>query len=624
MKTIQYQKMFKGFSALIGILGKVRSLRSANFGTKRMAAIGFATLLLAGRFLLLAGENGKTDSGNVMKRSSDKPDVFTFKVPVDVVVVSIVATDKNGNPVKDLTVDDFKVYEDGKPVPIHTFSLESYNVTQPAGSNPSSSSQEGAQAKPANEEPTQRRMVTFFLDDVTNEKPEDLLSAKQALVKYLETDLQPGDLVSLQTASGRASLEFTSDKELLVQTAIEFVKKVIGERMTRVDCPDLTDLQAAQIHSRTSDRQALQVGIAEAAVCQMKEDDLNGPNGEAVLQQLTSNVQSVADMLFEENQFKYRRLLTSLRAFIRNLKHFEGRKTLVLLSDGLLSDDIRYELQEIVNAALRTGVVIDTLDVRGLYTEAPDISKTVVVSRRSDLAATLAAKPLMRMEDIRRQDEAMRQLSSETGGIHVANTNDLVGGLKKVFNTDSSYYVLSYASPVSNSKADGRYHKIKVEVSRPGLRLSYRQGYYAPKEQLTFERRKKEDIIEALHAPGNLNEIPIQLSYNYFQLDESHYQLALLTRVSMRGMKFVEEDARFRNEISLVVVAFDENDRYVDGLEKSMQLNLSDPSYKTLIANGFTSKISINVPPGRYQIRAVVREGVNTKIGSIRKTIEVP
>jgi hypothetical protein len=71
-------------------------------------------------------------------------------------------------------------------------------------------------------------------------------------------------------------------------------------------------------------------------------------------------------------------------------------------------------------------------------------------------------------------------------------------------------------------------------------------------------------------------------------------------------------------------VAFDENDRYVDGLEKAMDLNLSDPSYAALRNFGFTSKVDIKVPPGRYKIKAVVRESVHSKMGSINKTIEVP
>src|SRR5512136_134034 len=57
---------------------------------------------------------------------------FAFKVPVDVVVVNATVTDAKGKPVLDLTADDFKVFEDGKPQPIHTFTLETYKAVQPA------------------------------------------------------------------------------------------------------------------------------------------------------------------------------------------------------------------------------------------------------------------------------------------------------------------------------------------------------------------------------------------------------------------------------------------------------------------------------------------------------------
>src|SRR5262245_15458692 len=64
------------------------------------------------------------------QKDAEKPPSFTVKVPVDVVILNATVTDKQGNPVKDLTVDDFKVYEDGKLQPIHTFALESYKATQ--------------------------------------------------------------------------------------------------------------------------------------------------------------------------------------------------------------------------------------------------------------------------------------------------------------------------------------------------------------------------------------------------------------------------------------------------------------------------------------------------------------
>ena len=124
--------------------------------------------LVAVSLVIGTDENGKKE-GSTAKKTPEKTDIFTFKVPVDVVVVSIVASDKSGNPVKDLTMNDFRVYEDGKPVPIHTFSLESYKSTQPVHSNRTQSVEvePGTLSKPEEVASTQARMITLFLDDVT-------------------------------------------------------------------------------------------------------------------------------------------------------------------------------------------------------------------------------------------------------------------------------------------------------------------------------------------------------------------------------------------------------------------------------------------------------------------------
>src|SRR2546430_2129344 len=76
----------------------------------------------------MAAEQDRKEETQKSSKDTQKPSSFTFKVPVDVVVVNATVTDKQGNSVKDLTVDDFKVYEDGKLLPIHTFALESYKA----------------------------------------------------------------------------------------------------------------------------------------------------------------------------------------------------------------------------------------------------------------------------------------------------------------------------------------------------------------------------------------------------------------------------------------------------------------------------------------------------------------
>ena len=294
---------------------------------------------------------------------------------------------------------------------------------------------------------------------------------------------------------------------------------------------------------------------------------------------------------------------------------------MVLFSDGFLFQELTYELQEAVDLALRAGVVFNTVDLRGLYTVGFQASDTMNMGT-TQRGEVLGRKQSQLMEDARAQEDPLVMLASDTGGIFFHNNNDFYAGLQKISNRQAYYYVLTYATP--SLKADGRYHKIKLEVSRPGLEMSYRKGYYAPKEQLTYERRKKEDIVEALQAPGNMNEIPISFSYNYFQLDDSRYEVALVTNVSVRGMRFLQEESRHKNLISLVVVALDENDRYVDGLEKSVDFSLSELSYAALVNHGFSSKVDFRLPPGRYKIKAVVRESFQSKMGSITKGIEIP
>jgi VWFA-related protein len=567
-------------------------------------------LVLPAVLTLAADKTAKKNSADPKKEA--KSGTFTVRVPVDVVVVNAVVTDKQGNPVKDLKVDEFKLYEDGQPQRIHTFALEYYKSTQPEGSgNPSEIA-----TKEAEPGPSQNRMISLVVDDLAVSDNQVFVYAQEALKKLLLQAIEPTDLFSLITASGSVNQPFTSDREQLLSLVSELHKKVQRRPNFKSDCPELADLQAQQIRNSYPDPTPLRVAIVETIVCRNLEDT---PNPELIAEQV---VRSAAASQFEENEHRSRILLASLRQYLRSLRHFEGKKSLILISDGFLSDYVRYELQDVTDMALRSGVILNTVDVRGLYTTNYQASERQVVGNTVETALILARKPQLRIDDLQHQEDPLRQLSGETGGMHIGNTNDLAAGMRKIIDSQSFYYILSYATP--NPKSDGRYHKIKLEVTRPGLHVTYRKGYYAPKEQLTFERRKKEDIIEALRAPGNLNEIPIQLSYNYFQVDDARYQLALMTQVNIRGMKFVEEDSRHKNLISLVVVALDEHDQFIDGLEKTIDLNLTSPSYTALLNHGFTSKMDVKVPPGRYRIRAVVREGAQTKMGSVNKMIEVP
>jgi VWFA-related protein len=555
------------------------------------------------------------------KTSETDKQQFTFRVPVDVVVVNVVVDDKKGNPVLDLTKDDFTIYEDGKEQPIHTFTLESYQATQEtevAAKRPAA--QPLATPEPTNTKP---RLITLAVDDITASTPEYFLWMIEAVKKFIQNDMGPADQVALMACSGRAQYPFSNDKQLLLDEADLLFKNLNRSTTGRSRCPVLTDLQAERIDQDLNDGLSLEIAVAETLGCLNLPIPTTTEEQQSQQQQAEMTAKAAARVQFQEERYRDLILMRTLRQYIRSLRHFDATKSVILFSDGFLTSDLIYEMQDLVDQALRSGVVVNTVDIRGLYTTSLQASETLMGAARSDVATLLSTKkPMMLSDDKLSQEEALESISHDTGGIFYHNSNDLYVGLQKISQRQAFYYVLSYASPTVRS--DGKHHKIKVGVSRPGLELSYRNGYYSPKEELTFERRKKEDILEAMEAPGNLNEIKVGFSYNYYQLDDLKYEVALLTNVDIHGIRFLEEDDRHTNLINLVIVAFDENDKYIDGLEKSIDFKLTQASYDALLNRGLTSKVSFQLPPGKFKIKAVVRESAQSKMGSLTKAVEIP
>jgi VWFA-related protein len=605
---------------------------------------------------LVAGE--KKSSQSEKPKAGAETSALSLKVPVNVVVVSAIATDKQGNPTRDLSAEDFKVYEDGKPLPIHTFARESYKPIHAAGAEKT----QGAAAPEGEITGARPHYVALMIDDLNTPAFDSLSRAVEAIKSYVSGSIQEGDQVSVASTSGRVQVPFTSDREVLRDQLAPLPMHLDQRRFSQGGCAHLTESQALAIEkyltrgaipspSGGSDQAIkayleaggcrfnsllpeIQVAIAETVACQHLE------SGFLAIQRAADQLSSEAVAICSEVNFRHRIMLNTLRQYVRSMRHFEGRKSLILFSEGFAGDPVRYELQGVVDAALRSNVYLSAVDIRGLYVEGVDAASSVhlpagrvienkigIVNGRPivenvPVLQILASKILTTSNQQSAQKDPLAQVASETGGIFFHNNNDLCAGIKRAVDHETFYYILTYSSP--STQNDGRYHKIKLELSRPGVKLKYREGYYAPREQISSERRKKEDIIEALHAPGNLNEIPIQLSYQFNQISDSLYQLSLLTKINVRRIEFLGEDTRQKNSLDLVVAAFDENDKWIDGIEKVVEFNLLEPSYAAMLQYGFGSKVNFNLPPGRYKVRSVVRESLKRQMGSISRLIEVP
>ena len=550
------------------------------------------------------------------REQADNPPEYKLRVPVNLVLVSATVTDKHGNAVTDLVAKDFKVYEDGKIQPIQTFSVETYR--RPGQIQEHNPSLENARSTDSpstgpNHPESESRLISMLVDDVTASSIQDLTQATNSIKRYLLENEDREDEFCISLSSGNFHLPFTQNRTQLLNGLEELHTKVSLNRDYRSDCPMISDSEAQRVSDKESDLLTLDQLVREAAMC-------SGPVPKSVLEQ---NVRTAAKQQYSESRSSNLKLIAAIRQQIESLSHLDGKRMLVLFSGGFYDKDLLKELADLVDTALQRGILLHTIDIRGLYTTNFQASDAVSPGPTSEGALLLNNRMSQRISEMWIRKEPLAMLAEDTGGSFSHESNDISAGLRKIMLSQSCYYLLSYASPAQDGTRD--YHKIKLEVSRPGLKLKYRKGYYGgQKRELGSGPQIKRDVLEAMQACVGRNEIPLKISYDVLKLDLSSYEVSVVSTVGLKGLPIETEENRMKNLIKLYVVIYDENNHYVDGMEKEMEMNMTNPNYQALLQQGLTSQSEFTVPSGRYTVRVAIRESIGSKAAFVEKTLQVP
>lgn len=102
----------------------------------------------------------------------------------------------------------------------------------------------------------------------------------------------------------------------------------------------------------------------------------------------------------------------------------------------------------------------------------------------------------LRLESELKTLAMLRGLAEDTDGIAIVNTNNFGEGMRRVIADTSSYYLLGYRP--TNDRLDGRFRRITVRISRPGVQVRARRGYRAI---ASAEVREARDEIAANTPP---------------------------------------------------------------------------------------------------------------------------
>ncbi len=549
---------------------------------------------------------GYTAPAEVVTRDSST----TFKVRVNLVLVRVVVRDEHGKVVENLKKEDFVLSDNRKPQTISTFSMDTPG-SRPVSVVSVSDQPEGTAAEPDRTPGVvlPQRFVSLLFDDL-NLAMGDAVNVRVAAGKVFDS-IAPSDRVGIYTTSGQLSQEFTADRALLNKALLGIIPRPVTQLISH-DCPDISYYEADLIVNK-NDSQALSIAAEDALQCAFGGDTTKM----AMAQQMASTAASRTVMIGDNNsEYAYRHMEEALR----RLSGMPGQRKLVFISPGFILSSLFAERTDLVDRSNRAGVVIDTLDARGLYT--PDVNGDISDPPGGSYK-TAGFKSSYRMSAQFAQSGILEDLALGTGGSYFHNRNDLDVALRQAVAAPATSYLLGF-SP-QNLKVNGSFHTLKVNLAgKLKYSVQARHGYYAPHFAKNPEETAKQEIQEAVFSQEEIRDLSVDLQTQFFRKEQAQVRLSVLAHVDLKSIKFRKVDGRNHDNLTLATVIFDENGNFVAGGEKILEMKLQDTTLARMDRNGITVKSTFDVKPGSYLVRLVVRDHEGELMAARNGAVVIP
>ncbi|HEU0369359.1 MAG TPA: VWA domain-containing protein, partial [Candidatus Acidoferrum sp.] len=446
----------------------------------------------------------------------------TFKVRVNLVLVRVVVRDEHGKIVENLKKEDFQLFDNRKPQTITSFNVEtplSHAVPVVAVTDHDADPDANDQLVPN----LPQRFVSLFFDDIHLEMA-DAVTVRAAGTKILDS-MGPTDRVGIYTSSGQLTQEFTADRELVKRALTQIIPHPVGNSGFH-DCPEVTYYQADLIENR-NDSQALAVAAEDALQCAFNGDETQRAAAMTIARAASTRALASGDTT---TTYAYQHLSDALR----RLSSMPGQRKMVFVSPGFILSTLLAERSDVIDRSTRAGVVIDTLDARGLYT--PDLGGDIA-NPPADSFKTVGIRSSYRVAAQSAQNEILADFAAGTGGTYYRNRNDLDVALREAISAPAISYVLGF-SP-QNLKLNGSFHTLRVSLTgKQKFSVQARRGYYAPRTLKNPEEVAKEEIQEAVFSQEEIRDLPVELQTQFFRRDATAARLSVLARVDLKGLKF--------------------------------------------------------------------------------------
>jgi VWFA-related protein len=429
---------------------------------------------------------------------------FQKKIAVNYILLDVIVTDRGGNYVRNLTKDDFEVFESGRKVQIE--SIDEYQMLDLGLRNTTDAF--APELQPVEQQPPRNIIILF---DLFFSSTFGIKRAVETAEDFITNRIQPGDKIMVLSyfQSLNTIQPFTSDKFKAIKSMREMGLA--------------TDL----LDTRPQPASGWDLAKYSDSPFDASEDMAGGDPGRLIA--------DMEETVAGRNIDNY---LLSLETLADVLKYQPGRKTLVLLSEGInfdLIDPTNLNLDKFgpggrtLRSADSPGISISRLnDYKDVVERLNDAQISVYTinvgglkapgeasKRLADMDSLTQQKNLLSETDhIKRRQDFLSNISAETGGRAYFNANNILALLNQIEVDISNYYILGFRT--SFDPANVEFRKISVRTVQKGLKVLHRKGYFTPQP---FNSLNKDELnlhlTEGFLSHSSINDLDAAVKYEF-------------------------------------------------------------------------------------------------------------
>lgn len=527
-------------------------------------------------------------------RHADDEAALKFKSETVLVQVPTVVTDKSGNHLHNLSKNDFKILENGKQQKIAAFEEISTSTTPlPATRNaPGVFSNVTIDQQP--------RAITMIALDTINTPFLDQAYGRKELIKYLADHLETGQIMGL-VVIGTKGVKVLCDLNSDPASLIAALKEASGE----VSSMEAFSSEGRVLGTNVSNPSELKGGtqIGETTTERMRQFIMN------------------ADAL-EGSYQQSRAIEDTMKAFLAiawSLSGIPGRKSLIWATGGFpfvmdspasVPGDQQSLLYERAMEALKDAQVsIYPVDVRGLVSAGGDVNYAGDTSTNNVQGRSWLQNSTL---------DTLKTFAEMTGGRAYYNSNDLASGFKRAADDASSYYLLGYYMNTHDAKPGWR--KLQVEVQRKDIEIRARTGFFVTNATVDPDLTHKADVGFALASPFDSTGIPVSVKWQGISVDGAKKKVAFAIHLPAVGV--IDEADKNRFDVDFVAQASAKGNP-VSSAGQTTKGTVPAANLAKIKADGIFYQNALELPPGSYDVRFVVRDNLSGRIGSVTAPLTV-